>query len=174
MPLLKLNSSKINYQYSIGADNFIISEVVNSTCSYESPIVIRDKQTLDIYFGQNYPGRGYHNELLSSGVSLLLQRPISNKERAYSGEFSFDLNKLREEDNKNIKSYLCFSEFPDVGEENTIYKDSYTENEYLYIPGSTASSKFPFILIGCMNIATPINTAIIKKIYAILYIFKEI
>lgn len=131
MPLLKLNSSKINYQYSIGADNFIISEVINSTCSYESPIVIRDKQSLDIYFGQNYPGRGYHNELLTSGVSLLLQRPISDKERKEHGDFIFDLDKLK----GNTKEYLCFSEFPEVGEDGVIYKDSYTGDEFLYLPG---------------------------------------
>lgn len=138
MPLLKLNSSKINYQYSIGTDNFIISEVVNSTCSYESPIVIRDKQTLDLYFGQNYPGRGYHNELISSGVSLLLQRPISDIERNVvedSSNFIFNLDKLRGENNKNVKNYLCFSEFPEVGEEYVIYKDSYTEEEFIFIPG---------------------------------------
>lgn len=138
MPLLKLNNSKINYQYSIGADNFIISEVVNSTCSYESPIVIRDKQTLDIYFGQSYSGRGYHNELLSSGVSLLLQRPVSDKKTGFfieSGNEKFEELNYKYIDLKSCKkkNYPYFSEFPKIGEDDTIYIDNSSKELYIYL-----------------------------------------
>jgi hypothetical protein len=72
MPFIKLNNSKINYQFSVGSDSFIVSQVVDSSCSYETPIVIRDEQTLKMYFGNFFPGCGYLCELLSRGVALLL------------------------------------------------------------------------------------------------------
>ena len=136
MPLLKLNSSKINYQYSIGADNFIVSEIVNSSCSYEVPIVIRDKQTLDLYFGQSYPGRDYHDELLNNGVSLFLYKPVSSNKRLVLDEY-YPVETWREQ-NKIIHC-LCYDEFfnlktnPKPEEEGFIYVDDYTKEEYIWI-----------------------------------------
>ena len=129
MPILTLNSAKINYHYSIGYDNFIISEIVNSRCSYEVPIVIRDKQTLDLYFGQSYPERGYHNELLSNGVSLFLYRPISNKKRILEED-----NYISDLEERDKEYYISFELFPEStsAREEILYVDTYSGEKYIW------------------------------------------
>lgn len=120
MPYINLNNSKINYQYSIGNDLFIVSGIVDSSCSYKSPKVIRSRKELDIYFGKSFKERGYFEELLDSGVSLLLYKPISTETKE-----SFKVPEKEE-------VYLCFSEFPKVGQGEILYIDSYTQERYIW------------------------------------------
>ena len=126
MPYIHLNSSKINYQYSIGDDLFIISGIVGSSCSYNSPKVIRTKHELDLYFGRSFKERGYFNELIDNGVSLLLYKPISTERRSIA--------KIPEIG----KDYLCFDEFPQIGSENEYYRDSYSGEKYVWDSESEA------------------------------------
>ena len=120
MPYINLNSSKINYQYSIGNDLFIVSGIVDSPCSYKSPKVIRSRKELDIYFGRSFKERGYFEELLDSGVSLLLYKPISTSIK----------ESWKTPEKEEI--YLCLSEFPKSGSEDVLYIDSYSQEKYIW------------------------------------------
>lgn len=130
MPYIKQNTSKINYQYSIGADTFIVSGIVDSKCSYKSPVIVRDKQSLDIYFGKSFPERNYFIELLEMGVSLLLYKPVSSEKRILS-EY-LDLTKFLE----YIPSRENPEYFPkggaDTEEQRYIYRDYETKENYIW------------------------------------------
>lgn len=72
---IKLGNTEIKYNSS--ENNYIIlSEVVDSEMSYETPVIVNTSDELDIWFGKNYKERGYLNELLGSKqVSLYLYKP---------------------------------------------------------------------------------------------------
>ena len=60
-----------NIKYSTEQDDFtVFSEVVDSKMSYEKPILVRTPDELDIWFGSDFPGKDYYDELLESGVTL--------------------------------------------------------------------------------------------------------
>lgn len=74
---IKLGSTKINYR-NRGTDDFIIlSEVVDSSLSYEKPVLVRTTEELDIWFGEDFTDKDYFIELLKGGVTLYLYKPIS-------------------------------------------------------------------------------------------------
>lgn len=80
---LKLGNT--NIKYSTNQDDFtILSQVVNSGLSYERPVFVRTPDELNIWFGNNFSDKEYFDELLSSGVTLYLYRPISIEENIYS------------------------------------------------------------------------------------------
>lgn len=120
MPYIHLNDSKINYHYLVGDDLFIVSGIVDSSCSYKSPLVIRSKQELDIYFGKSFKERDYFDELIESGVSLLIHKPISTERRI---EFKSPENEER---------FICTSEFPKKGVSDVTYIDSYTGDKFIW------------------------------------------
>ena len=77
-----------NIKYSTSQDDFtVFSEVVDSKMSYERPVLVRTPDELDIWFGENIPERDYFDELLESGVTLFLYRPIKVEQNNLSLEY---------------------------------------------------------------------------------------
>lgn len=110
MPYIKTGTTKINYISDV-SDRFIISSVVDSTVSYETPIPIRTKDELDIYFGKNFSERDYFDELLNSRTTLLLYRPISEDPNSTVSEY-IDLSIYERQE---------FSILPETGNSGIVY-----------------------------------------------------
>lgn len=73
---LRLGTTDIKYSSEVD-DFMIISEVINSSTSLDRPTIVRTGDELDIWFGKNFNSRSYFDELIKSGVSLYLHKPIS-------------------------------------------------------------------------------------------------
>lgn len=88
MSFIKLNQQKLNYQQQENQsdDTFILSDIVDSTISPEYPKIIRTTDELAIYFGTNWDQYDYYVQLLSSGISLLLYKPILGNQEVDSYE----------------------------------------------------------------------------------------
>lgn len=66
-------------------DFTILAEVVDSTMSYEKPIIIHSRDELNIWFGQDFSDYQYLSNFLDNGIALYLYKPISrtpNTERS--------------------------------------------------------------------------------------------
>lgn len=86
MPYLQLGKTNINYlDYE---DKFIVTMILETSSSYEYPILVRDTPTMDIYFGKSFKERSFLNDLISRGVTLYLYRPIQllAPEKSYEEE----------------------------------------------------------------------------------------
>ena len=103
MAYLKLNSAKLKRTRAPGNDFVIFSQVIGSQSSYEIPKKVTDLDSLNKWFGQDYPDYSYHSELLGKGATLFLYKPVSLEKK------------------KDTESYLDYSGFG-VYEEN-IYID---------------------------------------------------
>lgn len=77
---IRLGNANLVYEQPSYDDFMIFAEVVDSKMSYERPILVRTKDQLDIWFGREFTSREYFEELLDSGVSLYLFRPVSDQE----------------------------------------------------------------------------------------------
>lgn len=104
MAYLKLNSAKLKRTRAPGNDFVIFSQVIGSQSSYEIPKKVTDLDSLNKWFGQDYPDYSYHSELLRKGATLLLYKPVSLEKK------------------KDTESYLDYSEFR--VDEETIYTDA--------------------------------------------------
>ena len=68
---------KTNLKYSSNVNDYMIfSEIPDSQLSYENPTLVRTKDELDIWFGRDFKDRDYFDELIKSGVTLYLYKPI--------------------------------------------------------------------------------------------------
>ena len=122
---LKLGSNYISYSTNTN-DFLIFSEIIDSGMSYEKPILVRNKNELDIWFGNEYSEKDYLEELLKEGVTLFLYRPVNSQDNIYSDEYvNLENYKL----NNNL--FESISELPDIGEANTIYKLVTDNGEYI-------------------------------------------
>lgn len=74
---IKLGSTKINYSNQSTNDYIILAQVIDSSLSFEKPVLVRNIKQLDIWFGTEFEERNYLKELLEIGVTLLLYKPIS-------------------------------------------------------------------------------------------------
>lgn len=72
-----LSSTKLNYINKAPSDFIILSEIVDSSLSYEKPTLVRSVEQLDIWFGKDFKDRSYLVELLNMGVTLYLYKPVS-------------------------------------------------------------------------------------------------
>ena len=73
-----INLGQLNLQYTTRVDDWMIfSEIVDSGMSYEKPILVRNVDELEIWFGKEFSDYEYLKELLQSGVTLYLYKPIS-------------------------------------------------------------------------------------------------
>lgn len=117
---IRLGTTNIKYGRTIN-DYMIISEVVDSKCSYESPVLVRDKDELDIYFGKDFTSRDYFDELLKNKVTLYLYRPISPDPNITCTEY-IDLDKysIYQENGKEI-FFDSKEDLPDTPQTETIY-----------------------------------------------------
>ena len=77
---IRLGNANLVYEQPSYDDFMIFAEVIDSKMSYERPILVRTKDQLDIWFGREFTSREYFEELLDSGVSLYLFRPVSDQE----------------------------------------------------------------------------------------------
>lgn len=129
---INLGSTNIKYPTLEKDDFLIFSEIVDSQVGYEKPIIVRTVKELDIWFGNNFTSREYFEELLNSGVSLFLYRPMSD------------------EDNTSIDGYINYSNFtdrsgefytqtglPKSGSANKIYKVYNPEGTGEYLDNSS-------------------------------------
>ena len=74
---IKLGTIGVNY-YTPPIDDFMIfSEVPDSTLSYESPVIIRTLEELNIWFGKTASDYSNLCEILRNGGHLYLYRPVS-------------------------------------------------------------------------------------------------
>ena len=74
---IKLGTIKANRYYDDPDDFMILSEVPSSSMSYESPTRVRSLDELDIWFGKTYSEYSYLPELIESGVTLYLYKPVN-------------------------------------------------------------------------------------------------
>ena len=100
---IKLGNIKVNRTKTID-DFMIFVEVVDSKMSFEEPVIVRNPSELDIWFGKSFTDRDYLIELLESGVSLYLYRPVSTK--------------------SNYSSFIDIESLPEYEEEVIFYKFS--------------------------------------------------
>ena len=115
MPYIRLSQANIKYSTDI-SDSLIVSDIVESGCSYQNPVLIRDKDSLDIYFGRSFHERDYYDELLKSGVTLFLYRPISTEKRTDLEDY-IDMSEYVLDDTV----YPEESNLPNEGAEGIIY-----------------------------------------------------
>lgn len=69
MPYLSLGKTNMNYSDE-RIDKFIVTMILDTSSSYQYPVLVRDTPTLDIYFGKSFRYRDFLNELLGLGVTL--------------------------------------------------------------------------------------------------------
>lgn len=93
MSYLRLGETHINYASENRMDRLILSQIVDSECSYKDPKLIRSSEELELYFGNSYKDYEYHCELLGSGATLYLYKPVPKKE-SESFEGYVDLSSL--------------------------------------------------------------------------------
>ena len=107
---VKLGNIKVNRTSSID-DFMIFAEVVDSKMSFEEPVIVRTPNELDIWFGRSFTGRDYLRDLLQSGVSLYLYKPVSLK-----SDFSnyIDINSYDIYEEEVI--FYKRSDLPEIGE----------------------------------------------------------
>lgn len=74
---IKLGTIKANRLYDEPNDFIILSEVPSSSMSFESPTRVRSLEELNIWFGKTYPEYSYLRELVESGITLYLYKPVS-------------------------------------------------------------------------------------------------
>ena len=73
-----LRLGNTNITYSSQRDDFnIFGEVLDSSMGFEFPVLVRSVEELRIWFGDNYKEYDYLTELLSSGITLYLSKPLS-------------------------------------------------------------------------------------------------
>ncbi len=72
---IKLGTIRANRYYDNPDDFIILSEVPSSSMSYESPVIVRSLDELNIWFGKSFSDYNYLRELIEMGVSLYLYGP---------------------------------------------------------------------------------------------------
>lgn len=103
MPYLSLGKTNTDYSNN-RLDKFIITMILDTSSSYQYPILVKDTPTMDIYFGKNHKYRDFLNEMLRLGATLYLYRPI--QELAPTKSWTDELEELRSEvDEEYIPEY---------------------------------------------------------------------
>lgn len=73
---IKLNTIRIQYLQEVN-DDYILSEIPDSTMSYEKPILVRTVDELTSWFGNRFSSYDYFVELLNRDISLYIYRPVN-------------------------------------------------------------------------------------------------
>lgn len=134
---IKIGTTDIKY-LSSQDDYMIISEVVDSSLSYEKPTLVRTSDELDIWFGKNFPDRSYLDELLESKVTLFLYKPVEDKENSKEDNY-IDIDSF--EDNTSI--YYLSSDLPNPGEYGIKYRLKSDTGKYI---DKTTDLRFDFVI----------------------------
>ncbi len=136
---------KTNIKYRSNVDDFMIfSEIVDSQLSYENPTLVRTKDELDIWFGRNFASRNYFNELLKSGVTLYLYKPIEEN------------NTKDIDDYIDIETYYIFPEIfldlPQQGESGYAYYLNTVDNiKHYYTFGRNSDNIYTWIPVSSLD-----------------------
>ena len=93
---IKLGSINLQY-YQETNDWIILGEVLDSSMSFEKPILVRTTNELDIWFGKDFKDYSYIQELLNMGVVMYLYKPVSYK--TIGGNNYIDLDEYTVNDN---------------------------------------------------------------------------
>lgn len=93
---LKLGTINLQY-YQNTNDWMIMAEVIDSSMSFEEPILVRTTDELDIWFGRYFTDYDYLYELVRMGIVLYLYKPVS-KETTGSSDW-IDLSRYVENPN---------------------------------------------------------------------------
>lgn len=124
---IKLGTIKANRYYDDPNDFIILSEVPSSSMSFESPTRVRSLDELNIWFGKTYPEYQYLRELVESGVTLYLYKPVCPGSVELSGYSDSYL-----EDNIPYPTIEYLKEYI-PGEENIRYHSN--DGTWIYISG---------------------------------------
>lgn len=107
-----------NIKYLTSQDDFmIVSEVIDSSLSYEKPVLVRTSDELDIWFGRSFSDRDYLSELLEMGVTLFLYKPVRDELNNKSDNF---IDYYFYEEDPIL--YYNEIEFPEIGRDKVKYK----------------------------------------------------
>ena len=153
---IRLGNTKINYKTPEYDDLIIFSEVPDIYMSYEKPILIHTKDELDIWVGKNFKERNYFDELLLSGVTLFIYKPISgdpnkwqedyidyslfnNIEHQFYVDSNFPFKDSKVDD-------FFFSAIPEVGSDEIIYKIIADSGKYDVGFGGLKYNKFIWLV----------------------------
>ena len=157
---IKLGSTKLNYRNQGTSDFIILSEIVDSSLSYEKPVLVRTTEELDIWFGENFTSRDYFIELLKRGITLFLYKPVNPKPNTLSPDYisysDFDTNEILF---LNVDDALSWIEprRPEVStlsaratrlskNTNSLYVD--LETETLYLPEGRVDEDNELLILG--------------------------
>lgn len=141
---IKLGSINLQY-YQETNDWMIIGEVLDSSMSFERPILVRTTEELDIWFGKDFEDYSYIQELINTGIVLYLFKPISEET---SGDDSYiDLDNYIEDDSVWIRdteiSWLNL-----ILRDPEKYKFQYNNGEEILIRGFKVNSSGGLSLIN--------------------------
>ena len=109
-------------------DDFMIVAGVIPECqmSYERPVLIRDKESLLLWFGENNTRRDFYEELLDSGASLYLTKPSSGN-LDYTAEGYIDLSTYQ-----TFEENIPFALLPKKGSTGVIY-DTADKGKFIWL-----------------------------------------
>lgn len=137
---IRLGKTKINYTSPDYDDFMIFAEVPDVSMSYEKPILVHTKDELDIWFGRNFKDRDYFDELLESGVTLFLYKPVSEEPNKYQTNYIDYSTYVNEkgiyylEDNSQIMGEVIgefsFVGLPEEGDNGILYKVIHDDGKY--------------------------------------------
>lgn len=112
---IKLGSTTLNYP-SIPYDDFMVfSEVIDSQVGYEKPVLVRTIEQLDKWFGRDFTSRDYFEELINSGITLLLTKPLGSYTNDLGIEFSGDGITV-------VDDIYTFNSLPTTTDQTKVYK----------------------------------------------------
>ena len=107
-----------NIKYSTSQNDFMIfSQIIESGMSYEKPTLVRTSDELEIWFGRNFTEKAYFDQLLESGVTLYLYRPVFSEDNVY-GDLYIDTSEYHVDQ----RLYEDISELSRPGLPETRYK----------------------------------------------------
>ena len=91
---IKLGTLNLQY-YQDTNDWMIMAEVIDSSLSFENPVLVRTTDELDIWFGRGFSDYNYLSELIQSGIVLYLYKPTKTQTTG-SLEDYIDLSRYKE------------------------------------------------------------------------------
>ena len=129
---IKLGTTNLNYIKSTTNDYIILAEVVDSSLSFEKPVLVRNTDELDIWFGKEFSDRDYFIELLNSGVTLFLYKPVSDLSNSYSENYiDYSNFTVYEEIFNSEENFLEWTTINQL-EESIVYRVKSLEGEKIY------------------------------------------
>lgn len=126
--VLKIGNTSINYRENTSKNDFIIlAQVVDSSMSYERPIIVRTPAELDMWFGKNFSQYDYLRDLLEcNDVSLYLYKPIDTTGNSLIDTINFSYY------TSTTGFYNGYEFLPEEGLVSTIYPVIEENGKYTY------------------------------------------